>query len=153
MQRTMRAHKQRGCHAPHNISLESCTSGRRSGWAVRRFDSLVLNEVPDVVLCLCAQGEGKFLRIAPQRYKSKKPSAKRRFFSLHRQQGHRQRYLRNMDMFTSSASPGRSSPRQSCSLIDICTCRRSHRTAVRYRAARPPPPCCGEIRILPSDSA
>ncbi len=54
-------------YAPHNTSLASCPSGRRSGWAVRRFNSLVLNEVPDVVLCLCAQGEGAFLRIAPQR--------------------------------------------------------------------------------------
>ena len=27
-------------------------------------DSLVLNEVPGVVLCLCAQGEGTFLHIA-----------------------------------------------------------------------------------------
>jgi hypothetical protein len=26
---------------------------------------LLLSEVPDVVLCLCAQGEGAFLRIAP----------------------------------------------------------------------------------------
>ncbi len=50
---------------PRNISLASCPSGRRTGWVVRRFDSLVLNEVPDVVLCLCAQGEGAFLRIAP----------------------------------------------------------------------------------------
>ena len=25
---------------------------------------------PDVVLCLCAQGEGALLRVAPQRYKS-----------------------------------------------------------------------------------
>ncbi len=73
MQRTRRAQKERGLHAPHNISLASCPSGRRSGWAVRRFDSLVLNEVPDVALGLCAQGEGAFLRIAPQRYKSKEP--------------------------------------------------------------------------------
>ena len=28
-------------------------------------DVVVLSEVPDVVLCLCAQGEGAFLRIAP----------------------------------------------------------------------------------------
>ncbi len=42
-------------------------------WAVYRFDSVVLSEVPDVALCLCAQGEGAFLRIAPQRYKSKEP--------------------------------------------------------------------------------
>jgi hypothetical protein len=54
-------------------SLAACPSGRRDGWAVRRFDSLVLNEVPDVALCLCAQGEGAFLRIAPQRCKSKEP--------------------------------------------------------------------------------
>ena len=58
MQRTRRAHKERGWYAPHDISLASCPSGRRSGWAVRRFDSLVLSEVPDVILCLCAQGEG-----------------------------------------------------------------------------------------------
>ncbi len=38
--------KERGWYAPHNISLASCPSGRRSGWAVRRFDSLVLSEVP-----------------------------------------------------------------------------------------------------------
>ncbi len=42
MQRTRRAHKERGWYAPHDISLASCPSGRRSGWAVRRFDSLVL---------------------------------------------------------------------------------------------------------------
>ncbi len=53
---------------PRIIFLKSCPSERRSGWAVRRFDSLVLNEVPGVVWCLCAQGEGAFLRIAPQRY-------------------------------------------------------------------------------------
>ena len=69
MQRTRSAHKERGWYAPHNILLASCPSGRRSGSAVRRFDSLVLSEVPDVVLCLCAQGEGAFLRIAPQHYK------------------------------------------------------------------------------------
>ena len=45
--------------------LAACPSGRRTGRAVRRFDSLVLSEVPDLVLCLCAQGEGAFLRIAP----------------------------------------------------------------------------------------
>ncbi len=65
MQRTRRAHKESGRYAPHNISLASCPSGRHSGWAVRRFDSLVLSEVPDVVLCLSAQGEGAFFRIAP----------------------------------------------------------------------------------------
>jgi hypothetical protein len=59
MQRTRRAHKERGWYAPHYISLASCPSGRRSGWAERRFDSLVLSEVPDVVLCLCAQGVKK----------------------------------------------------------------------------------------------
>jgi hypothetical protein len=69
-QRARCAHKKRGWYAPDNISLASCPSGRRSGWAVRRFDSLVLNKVADVVLCLCAQGEGAFLRIAPQRYRS-----------------------------------------------------------------------------------
>ncbi len=60
-----RAHKERGWYATHNISLASCPSGRRSDWAVRRFDLLVLSEVPDVALSLCAQGEGAFLRIAP----------------------------------------------------------------------------------------
>ncbi len=65
MQRTRRAHKERGWYAPHNILLASCPSGRRSGSVVRRFDSLALSEVPDVVLCLFAQGEGAFLRIAP----------------------------------------------------------------------------------------
>ena len=90
MQRTRRAHKERGWYALHDISLASCDSGRRSGWAVRRFDSLVLSKVPDVVLCLRAQGEGGFLRIAPQRYKSKEPPAKRHLWSLHRQQKHRE---------------------------------------------------------------
>jgi hypothetical protein len=61
---------------PKNISLAAGPSGRCAGWAVRRFDSLVVSEVPDVVLCLCAQGEGAFLRIAPQRYKAKEPPAK-----------------------------------------------------------------------------
>ena len=68
--------KQSGWYAPHDISLASCPSGRRAGWAVRRFDSLVLSEVPNVVLCLCSQGEGAFLRIAPYRYKSNEPPAK-----------------------------------------------------------------------------
>ena len=54
---------------PQKISLAACPSGRRAGWAVRRFDSLVLSEVPDAALCLCAQGDGAFLRTAPQRYK------------------------------------------------------------------------------------
>ena len=61
---------------PQKISLAACPSGRRAGWAVRRFDSLVLSEVPNVLLCLCAQGEGAFLRIASQRYKSNEPAAK-----------------------------------------------------------------------------
>ncbi len=39
-------------------------------------------------------------------------------------------------MFTSSARPGRSSTRQSCSHIGICACRRPHRTIVRFLAAR-----------------
>ncbi len=38
-------------------------------------------------------------------------------------------------MFTSSARPDRSSPRQSCSHIDVCKCRRSCRTIVRFCAA------------------
>jgi hypothetical protein len=84
-QRTRRAHIKRGWYAPEYISLAACPSGRRAGWAVRRFDWLVFNEVPDVVLCLCAQGEGKFLRIAPQRYKSKEPPAKGHRWSLRRQ--------------------------------------------------------------------
>jgi hypothetical protein len=54
---------------PTKVLLAACTSGRRAGWEMRRFDSLVLSEIPDVVLCLCAQGDGAFLRIAPQRYK------------------------------------------------------------------------------------
>ncbi len=49
---------------PHTFALDACSSGRRAGWAVRRFDSLVLSEVAGVVLCLCAQGEGTFLHIA-----------------------------------------------------------------------------------------
>jgi hypothetical protein len=51
-------------------------SGRRAGWAVRLFDSPVFSEVPNVVLCLCAQGEGAFFRMAPYRYKSNEPPAK-----------------------------------------------------------------------------
>ncbi len=43
--------------------LAACPSGRRAGWAVHRFDLLVLSEVPGVVLCLSAQGDGAFLRI------------------------------------------------------------------------------------------
>jgi hypothetical protein len=48
----------------NSCSLAACSSGRRAGWAVRRFDSLVLSEVPGVVLGMCAQGEGTFLHIA-----------------------------------------------------------------------------------------
>jgi hypothetical protein len=33
---------------PTKKSLAACPSGRRAGWAVRWFDSLVLNEVPVV---------------------------------------------------------------------------------------------------------
>ena len=77
MQRTKRARKlcdkERGWYAPQYISLAACPSGRRAGWAVRRFDSLVLSEVPDVALRLCAQGDGAFLHIAPQRYKPTSP--------------------------------------------------------------------------------
>ena len=49
---------------PSTFALAACSSGRRAAWAVRRFDSLVLSEVPGVVLCLCAQGEGTFVHIA-----------------------------------------------------------------------------------------
>jgi hypothetical protein len=45
---------------PHTFAIAACPSGRRAGWAVRRFDSLVLSEVPGVVLYLCAQVEGTF---------------------------------------------------------------------------------------------
>ncbi len=79
-----RTHKEGGM-PPQYISLAACPSGRRAGWAMRWFDWLVLNEVPDLVLCLCAQGEGAFLRIAPQRYKSKERPAKEHRWSLHRQ--------------------------------------------------------------------
>ncbi len=89
MQKTRRAHKERGRYAPQYIFLAACLSSRRAGWAVRRFNSRVLSEVPDVVLCLCVQGEGAFLRIAPQRYKSKEPLGKRHIWSLHLQQKHR----------------------------------------------------------------
>ncbi len=61
---------------PTKNSLAACPSGRHAGWAVRRFHSLVLSEVPNAVLCLCAQGEGAFIRIAPLRYKSNEPPAK-----------------------------------------------------------------------------
>jgi hypothetical protein len=43
---------------------------------------LVLNEVPAPGVVLCAQGEGAFLRIAPQRYKSKEPPAKGHLLSF-----------------------------------------------------------------------
>ncbi len=46
-------------HAQWSLSLR--TSRR---WVVRRFDSLVLSELPDLALCLCAKGEGAFLHIA-----------------------------------------------------------------------------------------
>ncbi len=46
------------------FALAACSSGRRAGWAVRRFGLLVLSEVPGLVLCLCAQGEGAFVHIA-----------------------------------------------------------------------------------------
>ncbi len=39
-------------------------------------------------------------------------------------------------MFTSSARPGRSSPRQSWSHVVMYTCRRSHRAIIRSSAAR-----------------
>ena len=39
---------------PQKNSLAACPSGRRAGWAVRLFDSLVLSEIPNAVLCLCA---------------------------------------------------------------------------------------------------
>ncbi len=32
------------------FSLAACPSGRRAGWAVRRFGSLVLSEIPGVFL-------------------------------------------------------------------------------------------------------
>jgi hypothetical protein len=47
------------------VSLAACPSGRCADWVVRRFDSLVHSEVSSVALCLCAQGDGAFLRIAP----------------------------------------------------------------------------------------
>jgi hypothetical protein len=72
MQKTRRAPKQRGRYAHKSFARSSqpapCPFRRRASWAVRRFDSLVevaLSEVPNVALCLCAQGEGAFLRIAP----------------------------------------------------------------------------------------
>jgi hypothetical protein len=46
------------------FSLAACPSELRAGWAVRRFKSLVLAEVLNVILCLCAQGEGISLHIA-----------------------------------------------------------------------------------------
>jgi hypothetical protein len=42
-------------------SLTACLSTGRAGWAVRRFGSFMCSEVPDVVLCLWAQGERPFL--------------------------------------------------------------------------------------------
>jgi hypothetical protein len=48
---------------PSKTALAACSSGRRAGWAVRRFELPVLNEVPGVVLCSRAQGEGPFLYI------------------------------------------------------------------------------------------
>jgi hypothetical protein len=52
----------------HTFALAASSSGRRAGWAVRRFDSLVLSENPGVVLCLCVRRKGTFLHIA--RYKA-----------------------------------------------------------------------------------
>jgi hypothetical protein len=56
--------KQREGDMLHTSILIVCSSGRRAGWAVSRFDSLVLSEVPGVVSCSCAQGKGTFLHIA-----------------------------------------------------------------------------------------
>jgi hypothetical protein len=53
---------------PTYVALAACSSGRRAIWAVRRFDPLMLSEVPGVVLCLHAQGVGIFLHIS--RYKA-----------------------------------------------------------------------------------
>ncbi len=55
------------------IYFAACPSGRRAGWAIRRYDSLVLSDVPNAALCLRAQGDGAFLRIASQRYKPTSP--------------------------------------------------------------------------------
>ncbi len=56
IQRTRRAHKERGWYAPHDISLASCPSGRRSGWAVRRFDPLVTQRGPRRGFVLACSG-------------------------------------------------------------------------------------------------
>jgi hypothetical protein len=65
MQGTRRARiKQRGWYAHIRFALAACSSGRRAGWAVHRFDSLVLSEVPGVVWCLCAQEEGTSIHIS-----------------------------------------------------------------------------------------
>ncbi len=53
--------KQRGRYAHERLRSPLA---RRAGWAGRRFDSPALSEVPGVVLCLCAKGEGTFLHIA-----------------------------------------------------------------------------------------
>ncbi len=66
---------QRGRYA-HKIFRSQPASRHRSGWAVRRFDSHAHSEVPDVILCLCAQGKGESLRIAPHRYNFNEPPAK-----------------------------------------------------------------------------
>ena len=43
---------------PQKNSLAACPSGRRAGWAVRLFDSLVLSEIPNAVFVLvCRLGQ------------------------------------------------------------------------------------------------
>ncbi len=49
---------------PTNICIRRLFLLSCAGWALRRFDSLVLSKVPGVVLCLFAQGESTFLRTA-----------------------------------------------------------------------------------------
>jgi hypothetical protein len=66
-QRGWCAHKRlRSQPAPPDVApVGQCSPVRLAGTQPR-----VLSEVPGAVLCLGAQGEGAFLRIAPQRYKS-----------------------------------------------------------------------------------
>ena len=54
---------------------------------------------------LCDQGDGAFLRIAPQRYKFKEPLAKRRLWSLHLQCLHLHRQRQQLHRGAKSQKP------------------------------------------------
>ncbi len=52
------------CPHIYTFAPAAYSSERRADWAVCRFDSLELTQVPGVVWCSCAQGKGTFLHIA-----------------------------------------------------------------------------------------